>query len=187
MTQKREFKKQGPLKIITLGHSTLRQKARELNLQEIKSTEVQNFIRDFVQTLRNSGYGAALAANQVNKLWRIVVVELKDMPLQILVNPKITKLSGKIISAYEGCLSIPGYLGMVSRNDKVIVEALNQKGEKIKVKATGFRARVLQHEIDHLNGILYIDRMENMKTFMTEEEFGIQYQEAKKKEKEEDK
>ncbi len=171
----RQIKKQGPLKIITLGHPTLRQKARPLSVEEIKSSEVQKFIADFVQTLRNSGYGAALAGNQVDKLWQIIVMELNKMPLQVLINPVVVKFSEETDEGYEGCLSVPNYLGVVERSSKIVVEALNEKCEPIKIKAGGFRSRVLQHEIDHLHGIMYLDRMKDFSTLMTEEEFDRQF------------
>lgn len=167
----RTIDKKGPLNIITVGHPNLRKKSQILNLEQIQSKEVQKFIDDFILTLRNSGYGAALAANQVNKLWQIIVIELNKMPLEILINPQVLKFAGEKVKAYEGCLSVPGYLGVVGRSDKVVVEALNREGKKIKIKASGFHARVLQHEIDHLNGILYIDRMIDVSSLITEEEF----------------
>lgn len=166
----RQLEKEGPLTIVTAGHDSLRKIARPLAVEEIGSSEVQKFIEDITKTLKNSGYGAALAANQVDKLWRIVVIGLKD-PYEVLINPVISKISKETEIGFEGCLSIPGYLGAVERYQKIVVDAYNPKGEKIKIKASGFRSRVIQHEIDHLDGILYYDRMKDMTTFMTEEEF----------------
>ena len=83
--------------------------------------------------------------------------------------------------AFEGCLSVPGYWGQVWRKERIVVEAFNQHGEKIRVKASGFNARVLQHEIDHLHGIIFIDRMEDMSTFMTTEELERQFEKGRKK------
>lgn len=174
--------KRTPLKIITLGHPTLRQKAAELTLTQIKSAEVQKFIQDMGKTLRIVGNGAALAANQVNKLWQIIVIELTNMSAKVLINPKIEKLAGEEELAFEGCLSIPGYWGQVWRNQRVVVEALNQQGEKIKVKASGFNARVIQHEIDHLNGIVFLDRMKDISSLITTEELNRQIEKKKQKE-----
>ena len=172
-------KKQSPLKIITLGHPTLRQKAVELPLSQIKSAEVQKFIIEMTDTLKINGNGVDLAANQVDKLWQIIVIELTNMSAKVLINPKIEKLAGAKELAFEGCLSIPGYWGEVRRSQRIVVNAFNQHGEKIKVKASGFNARVLQHEIDHLNGIVFLDRMENLSSLITNEELERQF--AKKK------
>src|SRR3989339_503284 len=173
--------KKSPLKIITLGNPTLRQKASELSVSKMKSPEVQKFIQDMAVTLKVVGNGAALAANQVDKLWQIIVIELENMSAKVLINPKIEKLAGKELLAFEGCLSVSGYWGQVWRKERIVVEAFNQHGEKIRVKASGFNARVLQHEIDHLHGIVFIDRMEDMSTFMTTEELERQFEKGRKK------
>ena len=177
--------KKAPLSIITLGHPTLRKKAQELSVEEIKSKVVQQFIEDIQETLGNEKHGAALAANQVDKLWQIIVIELENMSVKVLINPEVVKFSEKRDLAFEGCLSIPGYWGQVVRSEKIVVEAFNRKGEKIKIKASGFNARVIQHEIDHLSGILFIERMEDWTTLITDEELARRAEEQKKKEQEE--
>ena len=110
--------------------------------------------------------GVALAAIQIDQPYRIVIVrenveDKEDKRFKVLINPKIVKLEGEIKEDFEGCLSITDVYGTVPRYDKVRVRALDEDGREIRVKAEGFLARVLQHEIDHLNGIMFIDHIED--------------------------
>jgi peptide deformylase len=128
---------------------------------------VQKLIEDMIETMR-AAPGVGLAAPQVAVAQRIVVIEFapgsEDLPeeaepkLYILLNPEIVTRSEAMVDGAEGCLSIPGYAGNVLRHEAVTVRALNRKGRPIKIKAEGWLARIFQHEIDHLDGVLFIDR-----------------------------
>ena len=127
---------------------------------------IQRLIDDMTETMREAP-GVGLAAPQVGVLQRVIVVEVKqdeanpDLPhgFYQLVNPEIVKASREIEEGAEGCLSIPGYQGDVERHVWVEVKGLDRNGKPLKVKAHGFLSRVLQHEVDHLDGILYLDRL----------------------------
>lgn len=142
------------LKIITNPHPTLRKRALEVPIDDIK--KLQSFITGMEKTMLTHD-GLGLAANQVDMLKRIIIINTKDGPLA-LINPKLSKKSFKKAEAEEGCLSVPGVYGIVKRHFSVQVDAVNKNSEKIDLKAEGLFARVLQHEIDHLNGILFIDK-----------------------------
>ncbi len=150
-------------KIYTSEDPVLRTKAKKV--KKIDET-TQKLIDDMIETMLEAP-GVGLAAPQVGVSLRVLVIETpedEDDPqggtkLQ-LINPEILKADGEQFGE-EGCLSIPGYVGMVKRNMNVTVRALNRKGKEIKIKATGFLARVLQHEIDHLDGVLFTDRLES--------------------------
>ncbi len=150
------------LEIITLPDPVLRRKARKVT--EInKST--QTFIDDMVETMREAP-GVGLAAPQVNVSERIIVVEYaeddedEDSPkkLFIFVNPEIVTASEEKELGIEACLSIPGLVGEVERNLEITVKGLNRRGQTAKVKAHGWLARIFQHEIDHLDGVVFTDR-----------------------------
>ena len=139
------------------GDPILRKKSREIEKIDDKILEL---LDDMYETLKHSKDGVGLAAPQVGILKRAIVVDLSDEggegPYK-LINPKIIKSKGEQICR-EGCLSVPGLLGDVIRPSEVVVEALNEKGETIKLKAKDILAVVLCHEIDHLDGILFIDK-----------------------------
>lgn len=122
------------------------------------SKEVQKLTKDMIDTVRNAD-GIGLAAPQVGKSLKIIVINLEKngVPLMALYNPKVVSRSLKRIDIEEGCLSIPKVFGMVRRPKKVIVEAWNADGKKVKFSDDGWISRVAQHEIDHINGILIID------------------------------
>lgn len=166
------------LKISHLGHPVLRKKTKDLTLAELKSPLIQKLIDDMVETLHEFD-GVGLAAPQVHESKSIVIMEYieepgrksrGDMPLTVLVNPVVTPLSDDKQESWEGCLSIPDIRGKVPRHTKVQVKAWDRNGKEITLKATGFHAVIIQHETDHLKGILFIDRMEDMKslTFLKE-------------------
>ena len=144
------------LPIITNPNDILRQKAKEV--VDIKSKRIQQLILDMTETMKKKD-GIGLAAPQINKSLKMVVVNTTNETL-VLINPKITKKSWKKENGEEGCLSIPGVFGMVKRHKSVKAKFLDRKGEKVEIKAQGMLARVIQHEIDHLNGILFIDKLE---------------------------
>ena len=127
--------------------------------------------------------GVGLAANQVGSDWQVFVLECRfnprypgaqDIPLGIYLNPRILKSSKDQEMDWEGCLSIPGYRGLVRRAKEVTFEALTPEGKKVKETVKGFHARVIQHEVDHLCGFFYVDRMPDLKQWFHLEEFSRQ-------------
>lgn len=145
------------LNIRTLPDPILRQKARRVTRIDDK---LQQLIDDMIDTMRDA-QGVGLAANQVGYLQRVVVIEIpEDEQVYVLINPEITRRQGERV-VEEGCLSIPGYRGELSRSLKVRVRALDRNGETIKIKAEGLLAQALEHETDHINGTLYIDHLQD--------------------------
>lgn len=147
--------------IITLGHPTLRQKARKVTKF---GPELQQLIDDMVETMR-AAPGVGLAAPQINIPERIVVLELpadeeEGLPAELytFVNPEIVKLSRETEKGEEGCLSIPGYIGEVERSVELVVRGVDAFGKPQRIKAQDYLARIFQHEIDHLDGVLFIDK-----------------------------
>ncbi len=157
--------------IITHPNDILRRKAHKV---EHFGKELQILIDDMVETMRAEP-GVGLAAPQVAVPLRLIVVEYGDdenpeMPpkLYVMANPQIIRASTETERGIEGCLSIPGFLGEVERSLEIVVRGQNRQGKPMKVKAKGWMARIFQHEIDHLNGVLFIDRAE--KVWRAEEE-----------------
>lgn len=155
--------------IIALPHESLRQRSKKVG---IITPEIRKLVADMeAATLdwedsREHEIGVALAAVQVDRLLRIVVVrsdfdDKSDRTFQVFINPEITKYEGEIIEDYEGCLSIKDVYGKVPRHSKVRVKATNIDGQPFRVTAEGFLARVFQHEIDHTNGIVFIDHIKD--------------------------
>lgn len=140
------------------NNKILRNKSVELTDEEIKSEEIQQLIKNMAITMLDKD-GAGLAAPQVGKNIRLFVVETKDGSL-VFINPKITRKFFKKEIDTEGCLSLPGIWGKVKRNYRVKVEFIDKNGNKQSLKAQGLLARVIQHESDHLDGILFIDKIE---------------------------
>ncbi len=142
------------LPVLKYGHPILRQPAQPVQLMDIPP----NFIQDMVDTMIERD-GAGLAANQVGSLQKILVaVEPNKDKIHVLINPVIAGYSEKMESDTEGCLSLPRLQARVDRHYKIVVQALTPEGEKVEIQARGLFARILQHEMDHLNGVLYIDR-----------------------------
>jgi peptide deformylase len=162
--------------IITLPNPHLRERSRKVG---IISPEIKQLINDMeAATLdwedsREHEVGVALAAVQIDKHYRVVVIRndfdnKKDRSFTTFINPVITKYEGKIVEDYEGCLSIRDIYGKVPRYDKVRVKALDIDGKEFRVTADGFLARIFQHEIDHTNGIVFIDHIkDNPEAFFT--------------------
>lgn len=144
------------LKIITQPNPILRKKSREVSLEKINDRNFVNLVSSLEKTMLKTD-GAGLAAPQVGKNIRLAVINSKDGPI-CLINPKIRKKSWAREFGQEGCLSIPGIFGKVKRHKTIALIYYNQAGKKIKRNAGGLMARVMQHEIDHLDGILFIDK-----------------------------
>jgi len=149
------------LEIVTVPNKVLKTKAKPVS---DFGPELQQLIDDMVETMREAP-GVGLAGPQVNQLLRVIVVEFGDeedeeVPptLYTLVNPEISKLSKETVTGTEGCLSIPELVGDVERAESVTVKAQNRHGQVVKIKASGWLARIFQHEVDHLNGVLFTDR-----------------------------
>jgi peptide deformylase len=160
------------LKVARLGHPVLRQVAEPVPVSEIGSAEIQRLVDDMVETMREYN-GAGLAANQVHVRKQVCVIEVNgnprypdapSVPLTILINPKVTPLTEETEDGWEGCLSVPDMRGVVTRVAAVRLEAYDRDGGKIDLVAKEFFARVIQHETDHLNGIVYLDRMKDLST-----------------------
>ena len=165
------------LKVARMGHPVLRAKARPLEKSEIRSVVVQKLIDDMMDTMAEY-HGVGLAAPQVHEGLRIFVAALDDgeeedegeaAPLA-LINPEITVVGADLIEDWEGCLSIPDVRGRVPRAREIKVRAYDRKGERIELRAHDFPARVIQHETDHLDGVLFFDRMRTFEslTFLDE-------------------
>lgn len=167
------------LDIVTIPDKILRQKTRPITRFD---EELQQLIDDMIETMREAP-GVGLAAPQIGKPLRLTVIEtlpelddegneIEDSrELYVIINPEIAWQSRKMVEGIEGCLSIPGYVGEVERHEEIRVRALDRHGKPIKLKVKGWTARIFQHEIDHLNGVLYIDRLTEPQNFWTESEF----------------
>lgn len=163
-----------------MGHPNLRVPASPYPADKIGSEEFQTLIQDMRETLHAYG-GIGLAAPQIDVGYRIAVIEientmtrygeLEQTPFAVYVNPEITVLPGDSAGYWEGCLSVPGMMGYVSRPQHIRVDYLDETGEPQSREAHGFLATVFQHEFDHLDGILYVDRIEDKSLFAFEDEY----------------
>ena len=167
------------LKVARLGHPILRQIAEPVSPEAIASPEIQRLIDDMLETMAEYD-GAGLAAPQVHVSRRIVIYgvqgnprypDAEDVPLTVLVNPKITPTTTEMVEDWEGCLSVPDLRGRVPRHTLVKVDAYGRDGRKLQFAADGFHARVVQHECDHLDGTVYLDRMRSMESLSFLPEF----------------
>lgn len=163
------------LKVARMGHPVLREKCKPIDPKAITGPEVQRLIRDMFETMAEYN-GVGLAAPQVHEAVRLLIaggeVDEEGRPqFRIMINPEITVLDEEErLGMYEGCLSIPGMRGWVERPALIQVKAYNAKGQVEEFTLEGFPAVVMQHECDHLDGILYVDRIEDMTRFGYEEE-----------------
>jgi peptide deformylase len=164
------------IKIASVGEPVLRNAARVLRPEEIGTVRIRELIEHMRETLTDAP-GVGLAAPQVGESLQLAIIEdkakyqatltaaelaereRKPVPFHVLINPEIELLSPPDVIFFEGCLSLPGYVAMVARSRSVRVRALNESGDPVQIEAKGWYARILQHEIDHLKGTLYIDRM----------------------------
>jgi peptide deformylase len=167
------------LDIVTVGHPVLREQARELTTEELASPETQAFIDDLIDTMRHAN-GAGLAANQVGRPIQIAAIEVGDnprypykprIPLTVVVNPIIEPLDDETVEINEGCLSVPNLRGTVVRFVNVRVRYLDRDGVAHDEVKRGLTAGTFQHECDHLNGTLFLDRVTDPTTFTTWEQF----------------
>ncbi len=176
------------IKIAQVGEAVLRQRARQLGVDEIRSRETQQLIEWMRETMHDAP-GVGLAAPQVGLGLQLAIIEdkpeyLKDMPaaavkererkavpFHVIVNPKLTLQGPSDVEFFEGCLSLAGFTAVVPRVRHVKVECLDHNGKSKVIEASGWYARILQHEIDHLQGTVYIDRMYS-RSFMSTENYG---------------
>ena len=148
--------------IITVGHPRLRERARRV---QAITPEIRQLAEDMVETMYEAD-GVGLAGPQISELTRIIVIELPEDEdvwgsgkLFVVINPEIVRESREVETGIEGCLSVPGYVGEVERATEVLVRGVHTNGKRFRLRPRGYLARVFQHEIDHLNGVLYIDRL----------------------------
>ncbi|HWR13267.1 MAG TPA: peptide deformylase [Terriglobales bacterium] len=182
------------MKLVQVGDPVLRERARELSASEIRSEEIQRLIALMQETLRDAP-GVGLAAPQVGESIQLAIIEdlpdysrnltaeqiaereRKPVPFHVIINPKLTPAGKADVEFFEGCLSLTGYTALVPRYRRVRVECLDEKAQPKVIEASGWYARILQHEIDHLNGMLYIDRMHS-RSFMSLENFTRQWKDT---------
>ena len=166
--------------VIRMGHPTLRKVAEQVSLEEIQSEEMSVFIQDMIETMEDYD-GIGLAAPQINVSKQIAVIKIHEdsprypesntSPLFVLFNPIVSKLTDEEQGFWEGCLSVPGLRGFVERPSKIQVDYIDQEGKSQSLVLEGFLATVFQHELDHLQGTLYIDRIKDTKLLSYSEEF----------------
>jgi peptide deformylase len=165
--------------VVEIGDPVLRERARELSPGELGSPEIQRLIDDLIET-RRATHGAGIAANQVGEPLRVAIVEVEEgnprypykppEPLTVIVNPTIEPLSDETIEINEGCLSVPGLRGSLPRLLAIRVHFLDREGNEREEVKRGLTAGTFQHEVDHLDGILFVDRADP-RTFATWEQF----------------
>jgi peptide deformylase len=165
------------LKVARIGHPVVRAAARDLTPEELQSREIQKLIDDMVETMHEYD-GVGVAAPQVHVGLRLAVIEVppsgrspEGVPLKVLINPKVEVVGTEVVNGFEGCLSVPGLRGLVPRAAAVRLSALDRHGKPWSVEVRGFYARVIQHECDHLDGRVYLDRMDGMRTLAFLDEF----------------
>jgi peptide deformylase len=170
--------------IAQIGEPVLRRPTREVGAAEIDTPEFQRFVDELIATMHHAR-GAGLAANQVFEPIQVCAIEVKDnprypykpnIPLTILVNPKLEPLSAETFENYEGCLSVPNLRGAVRRHAELRVTALDRHGAPLEFEVRGITAGTFQHEVDHLWGKLFVDRVEDPSTLCTWEAFGRYYE-----------
>lgn len=175
------------LELLQVGEPMLREKARELSREEILSDRTRGLITFMHETLRDAP-GVGLAAPQIGEGIQLAIIEdlaeySRDLPpeevaarertpvpFHVIINPQIVSYGEQKVEFFEGCLSLAGFMGLVPRSRKVVVECLDEEAKPRTIRASGWYARILQHEIDHLNGTIYIDRMDT-RTFASVENY----------------
>jgi peptide deformylase len=159
--------------ILNFDQPVLREKAKKVSRID---TSIQRLMDDLAETML-AAPGAGLAAPQIGVPLRVAVVKGDENQIWALANPEIVKSEGVQVG-YEGCLSYPGWVGEVARYETVTVKGRNRRGKEVRIKSSGFTARAFQHEIDHLDGILFIDRLTNLDTLRRVEELQAEDREA---------
>lgn len=172
-------------KIALIGHPGLRTPAAPVPEADVRRPWVQRLVDDLIETMRDAN-GAGLAAPQIHEPWQVCVMEVGDnpryphrpkVPLTVLVNPVLTPVGDETFEAYEGCLSVPNLRGRVRRHARLRLEALDREGRKIDRELAGLTAGTVQHEVDHLFGTLFLDRVEDKASLTTWAQF-VRYREA---------
>ncbi|MCM2351572.1 MAG: peptide deformylase [Bacteriovoracaceae bacterium] len=165
--------------ICRMGNPILRKKTQEVLKNFLKTKEFGQLLEDMHDSMEHYG-GIGIAAPQIGIDWQLALIELMNFnrygeevsfPLTVFINPRIEYLTTDLQGFWEGCLSVPGLRGFVERPNKIKVTYWNQNGEEQEIIAQGFLATVLQHELDHLGGILYVDRIKDPKLLSYQEEF----------------
>jgi peptide deformylase len=170
------------LKVARMGQPVLRARAKPVDPSAIRTPEFQRLLDDMFETMREY-QGVGLAAPQIHESLRLFVAGFaaspededdpdRRVPLMALINPEITPTSGEVVEDWEGCLSIPDLRGKVPRATRIAVRAYDRRGKRFELEASGFTARVIQHETDHLDGVLFFDRMKSFGTLTFLDEFG---------------
>jgi len=170
-------------KIARLGHPVLRQKCRDVTREELSTPEMRRLVRDMIDTMHDYG-GVGLAAPQVHESVRLAIIEYADdlvaddagaseasQPLLVIWNARVKVLDPTPAGFWEGCLSVPGLRGYVERPSKIEVNYLDERGKPQTRIAEGFLATVFQHELDHLDGVLYVDKIADKSKFAFTEEY----------------
>jgi peptide deformylase len=172
--------------IATIGHPVLRERARELTVDELRSPEMQRLVDDLIDTMHAAG-GAGIAANQVHEAVRVAVIEVDHnprypykppIPLTVAVNPVIEVLDDELVEINEGCLSVPDLRGIVERHVNIRVRYLDRDGVEHDEVKRGLTAGTFQHELDHLDGVLFVDRVRDPRTLTTWEQFARFHRDA---------
>ncbi|MEK6630491.1 MAG: peptide deformylase [Acidobacteriota bacterium] len=172
------------LKVARMGHPILRTKTTPVSQADITTAPIQRLIDDLIETMLEY-HGAGLAAPQVHQNVRVFVAQVvhdgeEDEPeaeprkpeVMAVINPEISPVGRHTEEDWEGCLSIPDLRGLVPRHRDIRVRAFDRTGERVEIEATGYMARVLQHENDHLEGVLFLDRMKTLKSLSFLDEYG---------------
>ena len=163
------------LKVARMGHPVLRKRAQPLDPREIATPRIQRLIDDMFETM-NDSRGIGLAGPQVHESIRLFVAGVDDpdggMPPVVVINPEVTAIGSAVEEDWEGCLSIPDIRGRVPRAAKIRLRALDRRGRPLALTADGYPARVIQHETDHLDGVLFLDRMTSFESVTFLEEYG---------------
>ena len=167
-------------KVMRMGHPVLRQTARPLTTSELHAPDMPQFIQDMVDTLHDYG-GIGLAAPQIGEPIRLLIIEMRGgstrygelaaMPLTVYINPEIEVLNPATAGFWEGCLSVPGLRGFIERPQHLGVRYIDLAGKQKQIELKGFQATCFQHEFDHLNGRLYIDRITDLTRLAFDDEY----------------
>ena len=171
------------LKVARMGHPVLREPARPIEPDEVRNVRIQKLIDDMLETMREYR-GVGLAAPQVHERLRLFVAILdedddekgdaaaEDSEPVAIINPELTVIDAQLVEDWEGCLSVPDIRGRVPRVREVVLRALDRDANRVEIRASDYLARVVQHETDHLDGVLFFDRMRDLGSLTFAEEYG---------------